>query len=505
MHADQLTSWTKKVDFSSAGGLWRNASGDEATLADIELLAGRVAATLERHAGEPRTMAVAASDPLLTAALVFGGWMARWCVALLPPHAPPEASAPLLARLRPALVVRAAGPLEPPTVETSAANGSPHEQGFEDWLLPTATAPSLERQWLAATAQGWHEDACALVLCTSGSTGAFKGVCHSLQNVVRSAELFVRHFEIARGDGGHLCCLAAPHVMSGVRSLMLPLTAGIEVSYLHDAAEQGLALVRRVFDSGAGYVLCGPHFIALSAHAAPWLVQLSRRPRALLVTGAALDEDARISVEQALDLPVANFYGLTETGGIVLADTIGAPRKGTLPAPCEGVRIVTRPLDNGAGDNATGDKGAGLAELGIAGPNLALGYVGETLARKDLFMTGDLVRATGDGGWSLQGRCDRAIKSATTNWLFPERLEDWLRRRTGIKDAVVKPERSLGRTVLQCWVDCGDAPAPPGLDELRAAIGHDLDPEYVPERLCYAVIERSGLGKVSSVKELDPR
>jgi acyl-coenzyme A synthetase/AMP-(fatty) acid ligase len=147
------------------------------------------------------------------------------------------------------------------------------------------------------------------------------------------------------------------------------------------------------------------------------------------------------------------------------------------------VTLTTREL---AGQN---DK----HELGIEGPHHFLGYCGEILERRRTVWTGDIVELGPDSRYVLHGRVDRAMKAHDTTWLFPERLEKWLRQRGDIRDAVVRPAPAGGE--IDCWLDWdGDAAG------LTRAIEAELGRTYRPRKIIRSTIVRSALGKIQKIE-----
>jgi acyl-CoA synthetase (AMP-forming)/AMP-acid ligase II len=326
----------------------------------------------------------------------------------------------------------------------------------------------------------WPEDECALVLFTSGSTGVPKGVCHSRGNIRRSAQLFVDHFELTEHD--LLVCLAPPHTMSGFRSLLLP---SVRVRHVCEATGF-LSLVQQISTMQATLVLCGPVFIRQLAAWADRLPSQLQGLRGLLCTGADLDPEDRSRVEQILGIPVLDYYGLTETAGLVLGDTFSRRSPGCLPAPCRGVELLLQPTE----------QGDGVFELAVFSPNLFLGYLGNRLARQSIFNTGDLVRTDGSHCLKLLGRHSGAVKAPSTEWLYPQRLETWLREHLKqVSDVVVKAIPVPGGQGLELWIDSTEA-----LDTVRLEeqIITQLGKDYRPVRWHFSRIERTPLGKLSS-------
>ncbi len=329
----------------------------------------------------------------------------------------------------------------------------------------------------------WREDECALVLFTSGSTGSPKGVCHSLGNIRRSAQLFVDHFELTEQD--RLLCLAPVHTMSGFRSLVLP---GVKVEHVHEETSF-LSLVQHIDRIRAPVVLCGPVFIRQLAAWADRLGPLPNRLRGLLCTGADLHPEDRKQVEQTMGIPVLDYYGLTETAGLVLGDTFSRRSPGCLPQPCRGVQLMLQPANR---EHDT-------FELAISSPNLFLGYLGDPLARRRIFNTGDLVQSRGKRCLKLLGRRSGAVKAPSTEWVYPRRLENWLRENVEqISDVVARAVPIPGGYGLELWIDSREDFDTVSLENrIVARLGKD----YRPVQWHFAPIERTPLGKLPAPRQ----
>ncbi|WP_176963211.1 AMP-binding protein [Mariprofundus sp. NF] len=347
------------------------------------------------------------------------------------------------------------------------------------WLSENRSASS-------ARPYAWREDECALILFTSGSTGMPKGVCHSLGNIIRSAELFSEHFEIDSSD--HLYCLAPIHSMSGLRSLLLPLVSEAAVTIADNHSAPFLSIIKEIPQLKPTKIVCGPVFIKQLAAYGKRIIEHIQSVEALLCTGADLDEADRATVMQVFGVPVVNYYGLTETAGIVLAETIAKQTENCLPPPCEGCQIVLTTVEDSSQ----------LFQLGITGPNMFLGYLGEPLLRTSSFDTGDLVQKTAHEQLRLVGRSSGAVKAPTTEWIFPSLLEGWLKSQANIDDAVVKGCRISGGYGVEIWVECS---MPFDYSAMDKSIVQQFGIEYMPAKWHNAVIKRNPLGKVDQIIE----
>jgi long-subunit acyl-CoA synthetase (AMP-forming) len=188
-------------------------------------------------------------------------------------------------------------------------------------------------------------------------------------------------------------------------------------------------------------------------------------------------------VQDIFNIPVLNYYGLTETAGIVLGEKTGHRAQTNLPPPCEGVEVVLQSVE----DSPT------TFQLHVKSDNLFLGYLGENLYRRTSFHTGDLVRPAGKGGLTLIGRATEAVKSPSTEWIFPSLLENWLKERAYCTDAVVHGVPIPGGHGLEAWVDTRESF---NRCEIEEAISATIGSDYRPVAWHQAEIVRNALGKI---------
>jgi acyl-coenzyme A synthetase/AMP-(fatty) acid ligase len=163
--------------------------------------------------------------------------------------------------------------------------------------------------------------------------------------------------------------------------------------------------------------------------------------RAIYSTGAVLNQAAVTWLRETHGVAVINYYGLTETGGLCLSQALADADAGDTslgrPVGCE-ARLVND-------DGALGDYG----ELQIRSPQLMTGYLDdpELSAAKfdgDWLRTGDIMRRDDDGRFHLMGRKGLAIKSASTDRIHPEELENLLEQHDAVADAAALGFRSEG-------------------------------------------------------------
>lgn len=297
--------------------------------------------------------------------------------------------------------------------------------------LATASAGPAHGPQEAGLPAAWSGGSEALVQYTSGSTGMPKGVRHSAGAIAAMAD----------GVGTVLALTPEDTVLSSARmsfgfgfgsSVLCPLAAGARV-----------ALIRGTVDVHS--------FAAAMQHHRPTVVfSVPRLYTALLSAGLALAPDSvRLCVAAGENLPgplservrtafqaeLLNGLGATEVLYIVVGTPPGEDRPGTFGVPVPGTTATVR-----AGDGtpvADGEQG----RLHIAGPTVALGYIGRPEAAAVTFAdggayTGDMVRRASDGTFTHLCRSDDVLNLGGYK-AVPSEIENVIRSAEGVQDCVV--------------------------------------------------------------------
>jgi acyl-coenzyme A synthetase/AMP-(fatty) acid ligase len=328
-------------------------------------------------------------------------------------------------------------------------------------------------------------DAPAILVASSGTTGVPKGIVLSRANVLSTTTVLTEIFEM-RGAEGHVFGNLSPfHGLGGLRGAMMALQHRVPALFFPPHPDNGLAFARDVLRSGCTTVLSGSSFVRLMASMSKWLAGSPTALRSIMSCGSLYDDRASAIVLERFGIDVVHSYGLSETSGIVMSERPGTYRQGLMPPPMDGVVQHFRERDE-----------VGVVELGISHPMSFLGYLGEPTSRRaEIVWTGDLVRKTREG-LTFLGRDAHAIKTAdATGWLFPDRVENWLRDEAGFADAAVRPLPDHSRLLAVIQADV--LPENLGTD-LVAALG----PEYKGTRLCVGTVERTANGKLV---KMDPQ
>jgi O-succinylbenzoic acid--CoA ligase len=315
----------------------------------------------------------------------------------------------------------------------------------------------------------------AVVVGTSGSTGAPKGVELSAAALRHSARASLDRVGARPGERW-LCCLPASHV-AGLQVLVRSLVSGTEPVLAERADAETVAgsgcahvslvptqlqrLLLEVPGSGPSRPLAGFSSVLLGGAAAP----------------AGLLADAR-----AAGVPVVTTYGMTETCGGCVYDGV----------PLDGVRIEIRDDDEAQG------------RIWIGGPVLFSGYrrggrggLGGKVSpqhrgdpggspprgNRAWFRTGDLGRLDASGRLVVRGRADDVINTGGHK-VVPGEVAAALQTCPGVKDVAVvgQPDPEWGERVIAVVVPT-DPADPPALDLLRLHVQERLPRYAAPSKV----------------------
>lgn len=334
------------------------------------------------------------------------------------------------------LVRRAAGMLRPVVVIAAETDIDALGQ-----VYPESVAVSIEevRGWrgsdLAAYADpvgSFDPQSAAVYLFTSGSTGVPKAVVLSRAALANGAAVTLDAFDWQPGE--RLLNLPELHTMSGLRNALVAAPIG-GVDWLPSPiVERGniFDLIDVIGASACNHLVAGPALIKqlllVGDRLAPDVFQ---HMLAIYCTGAALSPAAVEAFYIRHGVPIINYYGLTETGGICISQDRKAwdrtDRSLGRAVGCQ-ARLVA----------AAGGEGSG--ELQVRSPQLMTGYLGEperTMARFDgeWLRTGDIMRQDSAGRFHLLGRTDLFIKTASTDRVHPEEIEAAVEEHPAVAEA----------------------------------------------------------------------
>jgi O-succinylbenzoic acid--CoA ligase len=316
------------------------------------------------------------------------------------------------------------------------------------------------------------DDDVALVVTTSGTTGAPKGALLTADAL--SASAAATHDRL--GGPGHWLLALPPYHIAGVQVLVRSLLAGtvpaeLDVSTGFDIHQLPSAVAE--LGSGRRYTalvaaqlakaLTDPAATAALAGLGAVLIGGGPAPRPVLDAAASAG------------INVVRTYGMSETAGGCVYDGV----------PLDGVQVR---LD------AEG-------RIVIGGPTLAKGYRNppdpDPFAEPGWFRTDDIGVVDDSGVLSVLGRVDDAISTGGLT-VLPQPVEAALRTHPAVADCAVfgLADLRLGQRVVVAVV-VADGCAAPSLDTLREHVMRTLDRTAAPRELHIVdALPMRGIGKV---------
>lgn len=312
-------------------------------------------------------------------------------------------------------------------------------------------------------------DSEVLIQYTSGSTGTPKGVRHSLAGVLGVLEGFGAVLGL-RPDDAMMSTAKLSFGYGFGNSLLFALGAGARAVLLGGALDAYLvaAAVRRHRPT----VLCAvPRVYAglLDLSAAGRGVDLDS-VRTAVSAGEHLPADIALRFADTFGLSPLNGLGATEVLHIVLATRPRPEDAGSTGRAVPGVTATVR--DDAGRPVPDGTQG----RLHIAGPSVALGYLGRPAETAATFAdggayTGDIVCRDANGAFSYVGRADDMLNVGGFK-VSPAEIESVIRRADGAREcAVVGGVDRHGLEAAVAFVVAAD-----GVDhgELRSAVRASL-------------------------------
>jgi O-succinylbenzoic acid--CoA ligase len=316
------------------------------------------------------------------------------------------------------------------------------------------------------------DDDIALVVTTSGTTGAPKGAMLTAAALTASAA--ATHDRLG-GPGRWLLALP-PHHIAGVQVLVRSLLAGsvpveLDVSAGFDVTELPSAV--RELGSGRRYTaLVAAQLVkALTDRAAT--AALAEVDAVLIGGGPA--PRPMLEAAASAGITVVRTYGMSETAGGCVYDGI----------PLDGVRLRLE----------------GDGRIVIGGATLAKGYRNrpdpDPFAEPGWFRTDDIGAVDNSGVLTVRGRADEAISTGGLT-VLPQPVEAALRSHPAVADCAVfgVADDRLGQRVVAAVV-VADGYEQPALDTLRAHVTQTLDVTAAPRELhILDTLPMRGIGKV---------
>ena len=304
-------------------------------------------------------------------------------------------------------------------------------------LAGLAPAPSMAEQ---------ASDDDAVILYTSGTTGAPKGAELTHANLTRNAELSAATMLNAGPGDVTMGCLPLFHVFG--------LTCGLNATINGGGT---LTLLPR-FDAGKALDIIGrdkvtifegvPTMYAAMLHHPDPVAADTSSLRTCISGGASMPVEIMRGFEQTFGCMILEAYGLSETSPVASFNHPDRVRKpGSIGTPMEGVGM--RVVDADGGELPVGEAG----EIAIRGHNVMKGYWGKPEATAEAipdgwFRTGDLAKVDDDGYFFVVGRQKDLIIRGGYN-VYPREIEEVLHEHEAVAEVAVIgiPHAELGEEV----------------------------------------------------------
>jgi len=335
-----------------------------------------------------------------------------------------------------------------------------------------------------------HFDEPGVILFTSGTEGAPKGVVLSHRNILANTEQISAHVTLLPTDI-FFNPLPTFHCYGLTAGALWPILNGHPV-VLHPSPLQVKIIPKRIFETGSTVMFATDTFLSQYMRASADGAMSSLR---IAVCGAErVRDETRQAAEKRFGFEVLEGYGVTEASPVLAANQPGDIRSGTVGQMLPGVETRLEEVE--------GLENAG--RLHVRGLNIMKGYVtadepGAIKPPKDGWHdTGDVVAIDKHGYVSIRGRLKRfakiggemvslAVVENCASAVWPDNLHA----------AAILPDPKKGEQIILV-TDRQDAPR--GL-LLSWAQSHGVAELAVPKKIvCVDEVPVLGTGKIDYLK-----
>ena len=376
-------------------------------------------------------------------------------------------------------------------------------------LAPRAPVLEVDHEQLVLPQEGSatptpRDDALALLMYTSGTTGRPKGVMLTQSNLAANARAIAGEHAIEASDRV-LGVLPLYHINAFAVTMLAPLASGGSVAMAPRFS--AARFWAQAIESRCTWINVVPTIVSYlnEAEDAP--------PRELLAAirfarsaSAALPPEHLRAFEQRFGIGVIETMGLTETVAPSFSNPLDPAQRKLGSVGCAS-GCEARVIDAALREVPDGETG----EIAIRGPNVMRGYFKNPAATAEAFTpdgwlrSGDLGHRDGDGFFFVTGRIKELIIKGGEN-IAPREIDEVLLRHPAVLEAAAVgiPDKHYGQEILACVV------LRPGVDatsveaDLRGFCDQHLGRYKTPKLIRFvAELPRGPSGKVQRLKLLE--
>ncbi|MFT4081632.1 MAG: long-chain fatty acid--CoA ligase [Nocardioides sp.] len=342
------------------------------------------------------------------------------------------------------------------------------------------------------------DDDTAVILYTSGTTGAPKGAELTHANMRRNAEVCAEMMS-ATGADVIMGCLPLFHVFGQTCALNETVAAGATLTLI---ARFDARLVLETIERDGVTIFMGvPTMYGALLAAGGGLADTSTL-RMCISGGAALPAEVLRRFHEVFGAHILEGYGLSETSSAASFNQLGDTRAGSIGKPIPGVEM--RIVDDAGTELPAGDVG----EIVIRGHNVMKGYwhrpeATEAAFRDGWFRSGDIGKTDADGFFFVVDRKKELIIRGGFN-VYPREIEEVLYEHPAVFEAAVIgiPHETYGEEVGAAVVLKDGASV--STEEIQGYVKTRVAPYKYPRHVWFLdSLPKTGTGKILK-REIQP-